>query len=110
MPGATYDFYWDMLETHRENGYLLALVGVLIFYILGVVVCLMSIPPEDIYLVPGVDRYGVAEVTWGVVPGAAVRAGALDELASARVDREPFIPAFVPPELSIERVDDKDRK
>lgn len=108
MATPVYDFYGDMLETHRENGYLLVLVVALSFYILGVIVCLIQMPEQDIYLVPGVDRYGIAEVTWGVAPAAArsvVGPSGLDggPEVGERVEREPLIPLFVPPELTVEK-------
>lgn len=97
MTSRPYDFYSDMLETHRENGYLLVLVLSLFFYNLALFICIWVWPEPDIYLVPGVDRYGVAELTWGVdaPEGPSPSPGGLTtEIAEPAVEEEFDIPVL----------------
>ena len=91
-----YDFYRELLETHRENGYLGIMAIAVGFYDLCLLICILMWPETDIYLIKGVDRYGEAEITWGVpMPEQAQRTNSDGTLVV--VDPDPFMPVLPPP-------------
>lgn len=59
-----YDYWDEMLATHRENGYLVILAVMLV--VLNV--CLVTVhffwPQEDVYFLPGVEEMGRAGIAW----------------------------------------------
>lgn len=63
-----YDAFADMLEVHREIGYLLTIAIMLAVFDVGLLTANLIWPQEDTYIVPGVDRAGYVSVDWGVLP------------------------------------------
>ncbi len=72
-----------MLETHSEIGYLLVILVALIVYCGVVFIAIVRFPVDDVYLVPGVEACGVADIAWGANPPTPVDAVKKTEEAGA---------------------------
>ncbi len=92
-----YDFYADMLETHTEIGYLLVIAISLLAFNAAISAVLWRWPGDDVYLVPGVEGGGMANVTWGAAPPPIREAEPHDPLeGTPTIDLTPAPPALVP--------------